>query len=348
MQSLPISAGKRMAEAFKAGCQFLCRPFVSMLPDSLANRLPFLGRVCVHGPDGLRLRFHTYGPHGKDRIAVKLARRGLLGYEGETIRLFLALVKETRTVIDIGANTGLFALLAAAAEPTCRVWAFEPVPFIFDMLQKNIQLNKLENLEAVSCAVSDFVGESTFFITRTNVGIPTDSSSCQGFRDQVEEFPLPTITLDEYMSQQGIDRLELLKIDAEATESKVICGAMQTIRRDRPFIICEVLENIDHSGEHRSQLPTADAAGDGLPILPHHPRTPGATRTPARKCERRATQLPFRSRGESIGVERSLRKSGYRNKAGKPGTLVGIEKRRDAHPGLQGTKTNHGYHGKHG
>ncbi len=247
MQSLPISAGKRMAEAFKAGCQFLCRPFVSMLPDSLANRLLFLGRVCVHGPDGLRLRFHTYGPHGKDRIAVKLARRGLLGYEGETIRLFLALVKETRTVIDIGANTGLFALLAAAAEPTCRVWAFEPVPFIFDMLQKNIQLNKLENLEAVSCAVSDVVGESTFFITRTNVGIPTDSSSCQGFRDQVEEFPLPTITLDEYMSQQGIDRLELLKIDAEATESKVICGAMQTIRRDRPFIICEVLENIDHS-----------------------------------------------------------------------------------------------------
>ncbi|MSU78720.1 MAG: FkbM family methyltransferase [Gemmataceae bacterium] len=247
MQSLPISAGKRMAEAFKAGCRFLCRPFVSMLPDALANRLPFLGRVCVHGPDGLRLRFHTYGPHGKDRIAVKLARRGLLGYEGETIRLFLALVKETRTVIDIGANTGLFALLAAAAEPTCRVWAFEPVPFIFDMLQKNIQLNKLENLEAVSCAVSDFVGESTFFITRTNVGIPTDSSSCQGFRDQVEEFPLPTITLDEYMSQQGIDRLELLKIDAEATESKVICGAMQTIRRDRPFIICEVLENIDHS-----------------------------------------------------------------------------------------------------
>lgn len=80
MQSLPISAGKRMAEAFKAGCQFLCRPFVSMLPDSLANRLLFLGRVCVHGPDGLRLRFHTYGPHGKDRIAVKLARRGLLGY----------------------------------------------------------------------------------------------------------------------------------------------------------------------------------------------------------------------------------------------------------------------------
>ena len=46
-----------------------------ILPDALANRLPFLGRVCVHGPDNLRLRFHTYGSHGKDRIAIKLARR---------------------------------------------------------------------------------------------------------------------------------------------------------------------------------------------------------------------------------------------------------------------------------
>jgi FkbM family methyltransferase len=247
MQSLPISVRKRMGESIKAGCRFLCRPILPMMPDSLANRLPFLGRICVHGPNNLRLRFHTYGPHGKDRIAIKLARRGLWGYEGETIRVFLDLVKEARTVIDIGANTGLFALLAAKAKPTCRVWAFEPVPFIFDMLLKNIGLNQLDNLEPVSSAVSDFVGESTFYITRTNVGIPTDSSSCQGFRDQVEEFRLPTTTLDEFVSRQKIGRLDLLKIDAEAAESKVIRGALKTIERDRPYVICEVLENVDHS-----------------------------------------------------------------------------------------------------
>ena len=44
-----------------------------------------------------------------------------------------------------------------------------------------------------------------------------------------------------------IARLDCLKIDAEAAESKVIRGALQTIQRDRPLVICEVLANVDHS-----------------------------------------------------------------------------------------------------
>lgn len=246
MPSLPISVGKRVSESLKAGCRYAFRPLLPILPDIVTNRLPFLGRVCVQGPGNVRLRFHTYGPHGKDRIALKLARRGLFGYEGETTRVFLELVRDADTVIDIGANTGLFALLAAKAKPACRVWAFEPVPFIFDMLIRNIELNQLANLEAVPIAVADFVGDTPFYITRTNVGIPTDSSSCQGFRDQVDEYRLPTITLDEYLSRNAVGRLDLLKIDTEAAESKVIRGALRTLERDRPIIICEVLENVDH------------------------------------------------------------------------------------------------------
>jgi FkbM family methyltransferase len=245
--ALPLSTGKRIGESLKAAARFLCRPMLPVVPDALANRLPFLGQVCVQGPDNLRLRFHTYGPHGKDRIAIKLARRGFWGYEGETTRIFLALAKEVKTVIDVGANTGLFALLAAKANTTGRVWAFEPVPFIHDMLRANIHLNQLKNLEAVQAAVADFVGESTFYITRTSTGIPTDSSSCEGFRSDVETICLPTLTLDEHMLRQQIPRLDLLKIDAEAAEAKVLRGALRTIERDRPFLICEVLENVDHA-----------------------------------------------------------------------------------------------------
>ncbi|MBI1832266.1 MAG: FkbM family methyltransferase [Planctomycetes bacterium] len=247
MPSLPISVGKRLGESIKAGCRFLCRPLLPILPDAVVNRLPFLGQIRVHGPDNLRLRMHTYGPHGKDRIAIKLARRGLAGYEGETTRLFMALVKDAKTVIDVGANTGLFALLAGLANPACRVWAFEPVSFIFNMLQQNIRLNGLANVEAIPMAVADFVGESTFYITRTNVGIPTDSSVCQGFRDQVDEHRVPTTTLDEFSQRQSLPRIDLVKIDAESAESKVIRSAITTIRWDRPYLICEILEGVDHS-----------------------------------------------------------------------------------------------------
>lgn len=248
MQRLSISTPKRIGDFIKAGCRFLCRPILPLLPDQFINRLPFLGRVSIYGPDkSWRLQFHTYGTHGKDRIAIKLARRGLGGYEGETMRVFLALIKETQNIIDIGANTGLFALLAARVQPNSRVLAFEPVPFIFDMLKKNVHLNQLHNLEVSCTAIADFVGESTFYITRTNVGVPTDSSMCQGFRDQVDEYRVPTTTLDEYIKQHSIPSVDLLKIDTESTESKVIGGALEIIQRDQPFIICEVLKNVDHS-----------------------------------------------------------------------------------------------------
>jgi len=247
MPSLPISFGKRLGESIKAGCRFLCQPLLPILPDAVVNRLPFLGQVRVDGPDNLKLRMHSYGPHGKDRIAIKLARRGLWGYEGETTRLFLALVKEARNVIDIGANTGLFALLAGLVNPSCRVWAFEPVSFIHEMLQNNIRLNEATNINAIAMAVSDFVGETTFYITRTNVGIPTDSSACQGFRDQVDEHRVPTTTLDRFAQDTACAPIDVVKIDAESAEGKVVRGSLITIQQHRPFLICEVLDQVDHT-----------------------------------------------------------------------------------------------------
>ena len=246
MGAVKLSVGKKMGEAVKAGCRLLCSPILPILPASVTNRMPFLGRVCVQGPGDLQLRFHTYGPYGKDRIAIKLAKRGFWGYEGETIRVFLLLIQQARTVIDIGANTGLFALLAAKANPRCNVFAFEPVPFIFEMLQANIRLNGVTNLQAVAAAVSDSVGETSFFVTHTSVGVPTDSSSCAGFRNDVEEIKLPATTLDAFAKNTGLGQLDVLKIDAEAAEASVIRGGAETLRRHRPFVICEVLEDIDH------------------------------------------------------------------------------------------------------
>lgn len=247
MAAPKLSVGKKMGEAVKAGCRLLASPILPILPDTLANQFPFLGRICVQGPDNLRVRFHTYGPFGKDRIALKLAKRGFWAYEGETTRIFLPLVEKARCVVDIGANTGLFALLAGKANPACRVLAFEPIPFIFEMLEKNIRLNRLTNVEAVPAAISDATGEATFFVSHTAVGVPTDSSACAGFRTNVHEVRVPTTTLDEMTRKSELPALDVVKIDAEATETQVIRGGIDTLRTHRPYVICEVLENVDQS-----------------------------------------------------------------------------------------------------
>jgi FkbM family methyltransferase len=247
MRSTRLPLKKRLNESLKGVCRFVCRPILPILPAPLTNRLPFLGRIEVQGPGNLRLRMQTHARAGKDRIAVKLGRGGFWAYEGETLRVFLALLRHGRVVVDVGANTGLFSLVAAKANPAVQVWAFEPVPFIADMLRGNIHLNGLTNVHLEPTVVAETVGDAPFFVTQTSVGIPTDSSSVAGFRPQVDEHRLPTTTLDAFMIQRRPESLDLLKIDTEAGETKVIQGARATLRHQRPIILCEILAWNDHA-----------------------------------------------------------------------------------------------------
>jgi FkbM family methyltransferase len=228
---------------------------VPVLPDAVANRLPFLGRVSVPGPGGRRFRFLTYGPAGKDRIALKLCRQGYLSYEQETVRVFLPLLEKSRVFLDVGANTGMFAIFAGVLDPGRSVVAFEPIPSIFETLQANIELNGLKNVTAERLAASDCEGELVFYVSRTGGGIPTDSSSTPGFRTNVEEVRVRAVTIDQYMDSHHLGKVDFLKIDAETAEPKVLAGASRTIARDRPFIICEVLDCLDSADLQRLMVP---------------------------------------------------------------------------------------------
>jgi FkbM family methyltransferase len=225
------------------------RGLLCALPEPLMNHLPVLGRVRVRDPQGRAFYMRTHGKAGLDRIAWKLWRRGPHSYEPETLQVFQAMLQDARVFVDVGANTGLFSLMAAI-DGSRRVIAFEPVPAIFSLLRANVQLNRLVNLTAEQLAVSDSVGDIDFYITRTRGGVATDSSSVAGFRAKVEKFVLKGITLDGYLKANNPGRVDLLKIDVESAEPSVLRGARQTIQRDRPIILCEVLDCVDREAIH--------------------------------------------------------------------------------------------------
>jgi FkbM family methyltransferase len=191
----------------------------------------------------------THGKAGMDRIAWKLWRRGPDSYEPETLQVFQTVLKSAGVFVDVGANTGLFSLMAAI-DRSRRVIAFEPVPAIFSLLRANVQLNRLANLTTEQLAVSDADGDIAFYITRTRGGVATDSSSIPGFRANVEKFLLKGVTLDGYLKTTAPGRVDLLKIDVESAEPSVLRGARQTIQRDRPIILCEVLDCVDREAIH--------------------------------------------------------------------------------------------------
>ncbi len=95
-------------------------------------------------PNGKTLRLQS---KGDDWISNQIFWRGWEGHEPETVPLFFRLARESKVTFDIGAYVGLFALLAAHANENGRVFAFEPLPSIYQRLEQNISLNNLQNIE---------------------------------------------------------------------------------------------------------------------------------------------------------------------------------------------------------
>ena len=183
---------------------------------------------------------YLYNRDGADAIASKIYWDGLEGFETAEIELFLKLLESCNTFIDVGANTGIYSLIAGVNKK--QVYAFEPVPTINNRLCQNIQINNLSSVVSVSSAVGDYNGSITIYIPNS-LSIPTMSSTLKGFNESEKQLVVPLTTLDTYVFMNDIPKVDLIKIDVEATEDKVLLGSMKVIKRDSPLILCEVLHN---------------------------------------------------------------------------------------------------------
>ena len=214
----------------------LLKPISFYIPNNLITKIPVIGKISVELPEGEQMILD--GKVG-DAIARLAFWRSFRGFEPETARIFYRLAKKSNIVFDIGANIGYYTLLAAISNKEAQVFAFEPVPRIYECLNHNIELNMLSNVITSSMAVTNFDGEITLYIPAGDV--PSSASTLKGFREAEEELKVPAITLDTFVNENNIGRVDLLKIDTEATEHMVLWGGRNTIIKDEPIIICEVL-----------------------------------------------------------------------------------------------------------
>lgn len=186
---------------------------------------------------------------GDDPIASSLYWTGIESFEFETVKLYLHLLENAQVVFDIGANTGLFTLLAAAGSKDRHVHAFEPVPKIFEYLKRNVETNNLRNVKPVCKAITNYDGEIELYIP-SSVVFPTASSTLKGFRKAAETITVPALKADTYVAGNRIPKVDLLKIDTEGTEHQVLEGAKYILERDTPAIICEVLKGRTETALH--------------------------------------------------------------------------------------------------
>jgi len=151
-------------------------------------------------------------------VAVRLRETGW--FEPFETRLVERLVSAGDTVVDIGANIGYYTLqFARLVGPAGRVYAFEPDPRNFELLQENVWQNGYRNVTLVRAAVADRSGAARLFINPTNRGDHRIYDGAPGRRT----IEIHATTLDDYFA--GHDgRIDLVKIDVQGAEAAAFAG----------------------------------------------------------------------------------------------------------------------------
>ncbi len=153
-------------------------------------------------------------------------------YELEQQKVFEKYIKKGDVVYDVGAHAGFYTLLASQLVGEFgTVIAFEPNEKNFSYLEKNIRINKRNNIKTVKSAVSDHDGKSFF-----KMGENTSSGSITKINTGIEVL---STTIDKFVQTQ--DRLpSFMKIDVEGAEALVLSGSLNTIKEHLPKIFIAI------------------------------------------------------------------------------------------------------------
>lgn len=174
-------------------------------------------------------------PKYNDPVSTLLANNGV--YETFiTEEIVLKHIKKGQTVVDAGAQIGYYSVLfGKLVGSKGKVFAFEPDTRNFEILAKNLRVNKLKNVKPVRAALADFVGTRRFFTNPVNRGA---SSFTSPEIDGVISSNVAVTTLDEFF-KKTTPNIDFLKIDVEGAEHLVLRGAKTILEQSKLLMLLE-------------------------------------------------------------------------------------------------------------
>ena len=210
-----------------------------------ALQLPLLAarRLSGRGPEvDTRRRGIAWRLDLREGIDFSIWLRGR--FEPSTIAVFRRELKPGATVIDVGANIGSHTLeFARTVGPQGRVLACEPTAHVFARLLANLDANPDLRLRVHA--------DQVMLMAAPDAPLPPKLVSSWPLGTDPERDrtswgrPYPTTgarvsTMDQWVAEQNVDRVDLVKIDVEGNECAVLDGAADVLSRDRPVFVCEV------------------------------------------------------------------------------------------------------------
>ncbi len=227
------------------------RGMLRLLPPGLRRRVadscPNLRKSM---PEGLEFVFAGYLGNVRVNINTRFKVERIMwsnAFEPALIHLLKREAKPDWVTLDIGANVGAVTLaLARFTAPTGRVHSFEPGPPNLLRLRANLALNPelAARITVHPAGVGETPGELQWQEETGNPGNAVLGNS--------GTHAVPVITLDDFTVQQGLPRLDFIKVDVEGMELSVFRGARHSLRQFRPLVYFETLDRYgdEHGGKN--------------------------------------------------------------------------------------------------
>ena len=214
--------------------------FFGTPPEKIFQHLHFVGIINIRSSENTNFKMKHYG----FQIENEIYWRGIEnGWEKVSLTIWAELCTISKSIFDIGANTGIYSLLAKSIAPDAKVYAFEPVERVFEKLVYNNKLNSYD----IACsneAISDYTGEATIYDKDTE---HTYSVTVNEDNSDNKETSIPTIIqtirLDEFIESNCIEQIDLIKIDVEKHEVEALRGMGKYISSFMPTFLIEILND---------------------------------------------------------------------------------------------------------
>lgn len=225
---------------FKKNVFSILKKFIH-IPPKIYQHLYFIGvfKVQVDQEKSFKIK------HIGAKVENEIFWNGLYGsWEKESLKIWSFLCNRSKYIFDIGANTGMYAIVAKTINHNSQVYAFEPVERVFERLKENINLNGFDIIP-YNIGLSNFDGKAIIHDPGTDhVYSVTINKNLLPNHVFSNEIRIDVSRFNSWFRKHEVEGLDLIKIDVETHEPEVVEGMLELIRKFRPTIIIEVLDKI--------------------------------------------------------------------------------------------------------
>ena len=252
----PYFSGPQLARLYAANP--VLRPVLRVVQHWPFRGRKSLIRAACRLLGGLEIEMKTtWGGRFQSPFHDTFLLQGVFGEPAETAVVH-ELVQPEMVAIDVGANRGWYTLLfSKLVGPQGQVYALEPEPAMFRILNQNVAINGFAgNVSTFPLAASDICDKAMMQVNSAEPEISRLVPKRGAFSSA--DVSVDAVTLDRFAESHKLGRIDFIKVDVEGAEAKVLAGARGILERCQPLLLVEALDrNLRRYGNSASQLSDA-------------------------------------------------------------------------------------------